>query len=399
MKPLPPHFGRFQSLENRFQKFPIIGKPLPKVSNDWKIVRQLFQSLETLYFGRRTASSAKTGAALIVALWVLMILSLLIGTFAFEMHIEAGITSYHRKKLKAQYLARAGVEYARMLLVKSLEESAAEAAASDAGQRLVDSAKVLNDGFSASSSFELGKGMVHVQVKSVNAKYNINQLVQLNGVFDELFIEQWDDICEVAGLDPQIVDIDELRYNLGDWIDENDTSTGGLGAESDDSFYEDAGYKCKDGPLDTIDELMLIKGFTHEVVYGGKYGEGDDAIQINGLASVLSTWGSGKVNLLTASDEVLQALGLSESEIASLRTIIEEYFNDPKNNTKPDLNEICSLLGVSPEQLEDVTIENEAIYYVTSIGEVEPIRAGIWSVMQVTEESVTPIFWREEAMD
>ena len=44
----------------------------------------------------------------VVALWVLIILSLLIGAFAFDMHIEAGITSFYRKRLRSQYLATRG---------------------------------------------------------------------------------------------------------------------------------------------------------------------------------------------------------------------------------------------------------------------------------------------------
>ena len=58
------------------------------------------------------------GSALIVVLWVIVILSLLIATFAYDMHIEAGVASHYRKRLKAEYASLAGVEFARLLLAK-----------------------------------------------------------------------------------------------------------------------------------------------------------------------------------------------------------------------------------------------------------------------------------------
>ena len=64
-------------------------------------------------------NSSESGSALIVALWTLLILALLIGAFAFDMHVEAGVTSYYRKRLKAQYLAYAGVELAKVILSKN----------------------------------------------------------------------------------------------------------------------------------------------------------------------------------------------------------------------------------------------------------------------------------------
>ena len=63
----------------------------------------------------------KRGSALIIVLWVIALLSVLIGGFAYEMHVEAKIVSYVRKKLKAEYLAKAGIEYAQALLSHSSE--------------------------------------------------------------------------------------------------------------------------------------------------------------------------------------------------------------------------------------------------------------------------------------
>ena len=48
---------------------------------------------------------AKEGAALIVALWTLVILSLIVGSFAFEVNLEGMLVSHKRKKFHAEVLA------------------------------------------------------------------------------------------------------------------------------------------------------------------------------------------------------------------------------------------------------------------------------------------------------
>ena len=65
--------------------------------------------------------SSRQGSALIVALWVLLVLAILIGTFAYDMRIESEVTTYARNRYKAEFLARAGVEWARLALPAARE--------------------------------------------------------------------------------------------------------------------------------------------------------------------------------------------------------------------------------------------------------------------------------------
>ena len=61
-------------------------------------------------------SRAERGSILIVVLWVVLILSMMVSTFAFSMHIETRLVSYHERELKAKALAIAGIEYEKALL-------------------------------------------------------------------------------------------------------------------------------------------------------------------------------------------------------------------------------------------------------------------------------------------
>lgn len=94
----------------------------------------------------------------------------------------------------------------------------------------------------------------------------------------------------------------ELSYNIIDWRDQ-DSNFGHpqFGAESD--YYEDLDlpYACKNAPLDTLDELLLIKGLNRQI--------------FDKISPYVTLHGSGAVNINTASRESLLALGVAERTV------------------------------------------------------------------------------------
>lgn len=62
----------------------------------------------------------------------------------------------------------------------------------------------------------------------------------------------------------------ELIAALLDWLDE-DSETRASGAEDDYYINLEPGYYAKNGPLDTVEELLLVKGWTAAVLYGEDY--------------------------------------------------------------------------------------------------------------------------------
>ena len=117
-----------------------------------------------------------------------------------------------------------------------------------------------------------------------------------------------------------------------DWID-LDVVPNPDGAENDYYSSLESGYSCKNGPIDHLEELLLIKGITPQVYYGSNL-EGqnnymdhgnmdlseleDVEFQNNtlGLSDLLTVYGDGRININTASSDVLYAIPmLSESAI------------------------------------------------------------------------------------
>src|SRR5207253_3613271 len=58
---------------------------------------------------------------------------------------------------------------------------------------------------------------------------------------------------------------EEIADAIIDWIDADDEPRAN-GAESD--YYSGLGYRCKNGPLDTLEELLLVRGVTPQLLFG-----------------------------------------------------------------------------------------------------------------------------------
>jgi hypothetical protein len=147
---------------------------------------------------------------------------------------------------------------------------------------------------------EMGKSTYSYTILDENGKMNINTATR----------QQLKNIISDAGID--VTEVDTIVDSIIDWRDTNDLHLLN-GAEED--YYQslDIPYSSKDGPFDIIEELLLIKGVTPEIFYGSIGEEGEDGY--TGIAQYFSPWGSRRVNINTASREVLDAvLGITKAD-------------------------------------------------------------------------------------
>lgn len=324
------------------------------------------------------AGNPKSGSALIVALWVLIILSLLVGAFAFDMHVEAGITSYYRKRLKAQYLAYAGVEYTKVILSDSSSKDKDEILP-EGEEEMNNFRKALEVGGEVIVSRELGAGSIEIKIKPETSKWDVNKISD----------DVWKEILEFSGVPTEKVD--ELIDCFKDYTDPGDEHQLN-GAESDDPFYEQRGYECKNGPVDSVEELLRIKGFTPAILFGGpsEEEEGDD---LKGIADVLTVWGNGdKIDAMSSTEKALNGiLELNEDEI---RRLIESRVKED-GDLPESLQEMLADAGV-PGDFEKVLNWGKPAYVeVTSAGEVQGVRSTVLCTLRVEGKNTTPVAWRE----
>jgi general secretion pathway protein K len=350
--------------------------------------------------------SQSGGSALIVVLWVIGLLAMLVSSFAFEARIEAQLTSYYRNRTKADYHARSGLAIAELLMSKVDSVAGAEddpaRAAEDRWYRdaksLADGGKVVVDHDFAKE--EVGEGSVRVEITPEPARLNVNALMGRNDATYDL----WDGILEVGGIPEEMRT--ELVDSFLDWTDSDD-AVFGEGAETDDYYANlEEPYKARNGPLDTVGELLLIKGFSRAILDGGVLHEGtfeDEEIRCSGIRDLLTTSGSHDkvtVNVNAAKTRVLRALPGIDSDIADL--IVQErsgwtdelgVLHDESYKTSEDFfTRVPEAQGLT----RSLVSTQSTIYRVTSTGEMNGVLHSLWCIVRFSGKKMEILRWRED---
>jgi hypothetical protein len=125
---------------------------------------------------------------------------------------------------------------------------------------------------------------------------------------------------------------DEIADAILDWRDKN-TSAERRGAENE--YYQDLkiAYVSKDGPLEKLEELLLVRDVTPEL--------------LKKWTPLLTIYGEGRVNINTASGEVLQMIGLDEAlveKIIEFRQGPDEVIGTEDDGVFEDEGEIARVL-------------------------------------------------------
>lgn len=346
----------------------------PSFSKPWKRGPASFPRL-----GNRDAS------ALIVVLWVLLILALLITSMAYDMHVEAGITVYQRNRVQAQQFARAGVEFARYLLWKAQIIKPEMGLPRGEDEEVFLMAARVQRGLAITNYVrEFETGRFSLEMIPEQAFRNVNLL-------DET---EWPLVLAQVGvaedLWPELIDC------FIDWIDANDTM-GINGAEEDDPFYIERGYSPKNAKLDTVEELLMIKGFTKAIVFGGP-SPCKDALPMPGLAPLLTVWGDGRVNVNSASREVLLTIPTVDEAVADdiiAQRVGPDGIPDTLDDGFMSVNDVLSRTRTAPEIQKRITTGEHHFMRVLVRGECEGVRSGIRCVIWSDDRKIQPMFWRE----
>ncbi len=325
-------------------------------------------------------------------MWVLLILALLVSSMVYDMHVEASITAYQRNRIQAQQYARAGTEFARYLLWKSVRVRPQLGIANGEDPDIFLQAVRLQRGMAVTNYVrEFGEegpegkpGKFTLTMVPEQAFRNINRLNPDT---------EWPLLLRAAGipedLHPELVDC------LMDWIDGNDTMRVN-GAESEDAVYAERGYPPKNAMLDTVEELLMIKGWSKAMVFGGlPLREGEDPL--TGVAPLATVWGDGAVNVNSATREVLLTIPTVDETVAddiiaqrtpenTAGTIDEGYRN---------VSEVFARTRTSRALQGLFTASEHSFMRVLVRGECQGVHSGIRCVMWNDNRRVQPVFWRE----
>ncbi len=109
-------------------------------------------------------------------------------------------------------------------------------------------------------------GNIRFGLGNENAKFNINRLLELDALESALPEEEQLGLVYLATSSiPNMTD--DIIDAILDWLDSDEDRRPG-GAESNEYEGLSVPYPCKNGPMDSIDELLKIQGITPDLFYG-----------------------------------------------------------------------------------------------------------------------------------
>jgi len=289
------------------------------------------------------------GVALLLALLMVVLLTVIVVEFGYEMQVEASLAANQVDEVKAYLTAKSAIAIGMSLLSSDLlEQQSTQAtdshqdvwwttthpngegatAAIDQGfyQRMPDGkgeftvviddewGKIpLNALIAAPTQSVIGQNQTsgtnnndNTKATTTNSATSSNQdssfgtpPVGQGGQVNPVLVDTLHALfTSVLGMKEDPTDA------IVDWIDEDDTEYGPNGAEQ--SYYDtlDPPYRCKNGPLNSVQELLMVRGITPEVFFG------NPDQNIPPLYDLVTVHGNpnGQINANTAPYEVLLAL-------------------------------------------------------------------------------------------
>lgn len=249
------------------------------------------------------------GAVLLLVLVVVALLSALLTDWAFSTLVDLRLTETFRDSNRAYYLARGGVEVGRQLLRDDNNGYDAPGEMWGVG---IPSYPVSDD------------ATVSIIIADEDSRFNLNRIVDNLGENpNPLMRDRFRRLLTQLGID----DPDALSDALSDWIDRNQ-ETSARGAEN--AWYQGLAQPlaCKDGPLDTVDELLLVKGFTPEIV--------------DKLTPHVTVAGTSRLNLNSAGKDLLL---IWDSDVPA--SAIEQLLERRQENPFKSLTDVQEVLGMA----------------------------------------------------
>jgi general secretion pathway protein K len=228
------------------------------------------------------------GFALLLSLLMILLLTVLILELDFQTRADLRAAAHFQEDLKAYHLARSAISAGEALLKYDTQGGSKYDALTELWASPI-------------AEYPLGDGVISGAITDEAGKFNLNSLVK-DGVEVPKKSAQFKRLLARLGMDAEQTTL--LLDSILDWLD-RDTLPRPAGAEEETYARLSPSYAPPDAPLSTLDELHMIQGMRDDLyrkllpyvtIYGNSLG--DQA----GSAT-------GKVNVNTAEDVVLESLG------------------------------------------------------------------------------------------
>lgn len=215
-------------------------------------------------------TTARRGVVLLGVLVVIVVLSLAAYQFSEMMSAEYAAMGSYTRTTQTRGLVESGVHYTAAMLADPF------AIAGQLANNPYDNPASFRDVLVQDNSPNGPRGMFSVLtlprpedvlpggfqhfrfgVEDENSKLNLNAILQYNRRNETGF--------NMLMCLPNMTE--DTANAILDWLDEDDTPRAG-GAESETYSSMTPPYRCKNGPLDSLEELLLVRGVTPRLLFG-----------------------------------------------------------------------------------------------------------------------------------
>ncbi len=277
---------------------------------------------------RHTINHHERGIALLMVLFIVSLLIIIAAEFTYTTRMELEAAENFKEDVEGYYYAHAGFQYALTEIISEFDsnylstdgqvgfyrnwkDENAENQNQESDEETIAWPPIPNR-----SGVPLGDGAFDYIITDEEGRINLNYLeTRISGtsktareVFRELLVE-----TGVEEGEPADIIIDSIL----DWIDRGDEHRLN-GAEDDwyDKNFREQGfeeaYHCKNGKLDTIEELLMIRGMTPDILYGSNSiyaSSNSDETQYSGILPYITVYGyNRRINLNTAPPLLLRII-------------------------------------------------------------------------------------------
>jgi general secretion pathway protein K len=318
--------------------------------------------------GRPWPPAREEGAILLLVIWILALLSVVVLSWAQEWRTEIKLAANFRDDRRCYHLAAAGVYYA---LAKV---TAAKLAEHQNQVSLSLGTLVAPDTWNGDQQrhlLELPGGQVEVRVADESGKINLNQ------ADPEILANLFAVLGFSASKVPVMVD------SILDWRSP-DSLIRPHGAKSSYYLSLDQPYPAKSGKFDTVEELAWVRGF----------GAGANPAR---LSAYLTVQDGRQINLNTAPQEVMLALGLQPDLVS---TLIQERQVGPLRS-----EEVMPRLSGDPQMqnlIHYITFNSSTFFSILATGMIndqEKARHTIKAIVRLDKKWNTPwkfLYWADD---
>ncbi len=221
----------------------------------------------------RPQRQRRAGIALIMVMVIILVFAGLAGVLSSMMTVETRLARNTSWDTELEWLGRSGIELAKYVLAQPNQSGQPY---DGLNQIWAGGTGETNDALTGISltGNHLGHGTFSVKITDADRKFNINLAASPDAAYQGLI----DQGLILMGVDAS--EAPHIRDAIADWVDANDDPRlGSTDTESAHYLTLRPPYTAKNGPIDDLTELMMIKGITPNMYFGSGGGAAGNNIQ------------------------------------------------------------------------------------------------------------------------